>query len=196
MNTATRAATITAALVVTAASLTGCQWIAEHTPLPTPAPYTPTAAPTENAQERLMRLDKEAAVKAYQAAAAEDDRLAAAGGASKPTKVLTDNTAGFYLKVLMDGLKSVNSAEIRPDGRPVRSVTADGGWSPTELGLTACEDGTKVRLLDKSGHEIRKNRPRMFVQTITAKKVDGRWKLVDLRSKIVTTFQHEDGCSL
>ncbi len=196
MTKAKRALAAVAGLVLTAASLTGCQWLVDHTPLPTPAPPTTSATPPETAQERLMRLDKEAAVKAYSVATAEGVRLAMSGGALKPTTILDDNTAGRYLSTQMNGLKGLKEDGLRTDRRPVDSVTADGGWSPTELGLTACEDASKVRLLDKSGHEVLKDRPRMFVQTITVKKIDGRWKLYDLRSKIVKTFAHEDGCSL
>ena len=39
---------------------------------------------------------------------------------------------------------------------------------PTELGLTACEDGSKVKLLNKQGEVVAKDRPMRFVQTLTA----------------------------
>ena len=115
------AATLTALVVTTASVTAGCEWLAQHTPLPSMAPPTASATPTENAQERQMRLDKEAAVKAYTAVSAEDDRLAMAGGASKPTKVLTDNAAGFYLQIQMNGPQGVEVEEgFGTDRNPVR----------------------------------------------------------------------------
>lgn len=197
MKRRTPIAIAAATLVLTVGVLSGCEFLVQHIPAPTPGPVpTATSTSTESQQERTMRLDKEAAEKAYNVAAAEADRLAMAGGASKPTKVLTDNTSGFYLKVQMDGLKMLKSHGWRADRAAVSSVTANGGWSPTEIGLTACEDSSRMKLLDTSGHEVNKNRPRMFVQTLTAKKIDGRWKIVDVRSKIVKTFHNEAGCDL
>ena len=142
-----------------------------------------------------MRLDKEAAEKAYATASKESNRLGMAGGASKPTKILTDNASGVYLEVQMDDLSFLKSRGYRADMGAKTSVTANGGWSAKEIGLTACEDASKVRLLDRSGKEVRKDRPKRFVQTLTASKIDGRWKITDVNSKIVKTFRNEGGCS-
>lgn len=191
------AATAAAAVTLSLASLAGCQYLAQYAPQPTPNPTTASSSsssPAETSRERTIRLDKVAAVKAYKAVDAEHLRLALAGGASKPTKVLTDNAGGVYLQVQMKGLRLFKSKGYRVDSAPTSTVTADGGWSAKELGLTACEDASKVRLLDKSGKEIRKDRPKRFVQTLTATKVDGRWKITDVDSKIVKTFRNEGGC--
>lgn len=195
MSTRTRAAAAVAAAALALAGLTGCELLAQQAPLPTPAPTT-ASTPTETEQERTIRLDKEAARNAYTMASKEVDRLALAGGASKPTKVLTDNAGSFYLQVQMNQVRFLKSKGYRADSAAERSVTANGGWSAKEIGLTACEDASKVRLLDKAGQEVEKDRPKRFVQTLTATKVDGRWKITDGESKIVKTFRNEGGCDL
>ena len=119
-----------------------------------------------------------------------------AGGASKPTKILLATTAGDYLEVQMSDLKYFKKHGWHAD-RPIRStVTASGGWSPTEIRLTACEDGSQARLLNKSGKEVEKNRPRRMVQTLTATKTSGVWKITDLDTKFVKSFESESGCQL
>ena len=187
-------------LVVLAASLAGgCTPESGPTQSTSPSPLVSASAsptPTENAQERQQRLDREAAENAYLTADKELARLAMAGGASKPTKVLLATTAGDYLEVQMSDLKYFKKHGWRAD-RPVRStVVADGGWSPTEIRLTACEDGSQVRLLNKSGKEVEKDRPRRLVQSLTATKVSGAWKITGLETKTVKTFEGEPGCQL
>jgi len=161
----------------------GCTPDPGPTPTVTPVPSvsTPSSSPTptENAQERQQRLDFEAAEKAYLTAFAESGRLAVAGGATKPTKVLLATTGGFYLKVQMNDLKVIKENGWRADRPSTTSVFANGGWSPKEVGLTACEDASKVKLLNQQGKEVAKDRPMRFVQTLTATRVDGVWKITD-----------------
>lgn len=187
--------TVLAALLVS--SCTPESGTTQSTAPSPPATASTSPTPTENAQEREQRLDREAAENAYLTADKELARLAMAGGASKPTKVLLTTTAGTYLEVQMSDLKYFKKHGWRAD-RPVRSsVVADGGWSPTEIGLTACEDGSQVRLLNKSGKEVEKNRPRRLIQTLTATKVSGTWKITDMEAtKTVKSFENESGCRL
>jgi len=194
MSTRTRAAVAAGAATLSLTGLTGCDFIAQHTPLPTLEPTT-AGAPAETTQERTMRLDKEAAEKAYALVSKESNRLGMAGGASKPTKILTDNADGIYLEVQMNDLSFLKSNGYRADMGAKTIVTANGGWSAKKIGLTACEDASKLRLLNKSGKEVEKDRPKRFVQTLTATRVDGRWKITGVDSKIVKTFRTESGCS-
>ncbi len=161
---------------------------------PTPA-VSPSPTPTENAQERQQRLDQEAAESAYRVASQELGRLAMAGGTSRPTRVLRTATSGDYLRGQMGDQRYLKEHGLRAD-RPLRtSVVANNGWSPTKIGLTACEDGSQVRLLDKSGGEVEKSRPRRLVQTLTATKISGTWKITNLdATKTVKTFESESGC--
>jgi len=161
---------------------------------PTPSP-SPTPTQTENAQERQQRLDFEAAEKAYLTAFAESGRLAMAGGTRKPTKVLLANTGGFYLEVQLNDLQVLKRNGWRADRPSTTSVSAGGGWSTDELGLTACEDASQVRLLNSEGKVVGKDRPMRFVQTLTATKVKGVWKITDGDSKIVKSFVNESGCA-
>ena len=141
-----------------------------------------------------MRLDQEAAENAYRTAAKEVGRLAMAGGATKPTKILLATTAGDYLEVQIGGLKYLKKHGLRAD-RPVRStVVANGGWTPTQIGLTACEDASQVRLLKKNGKADKNDRPARGVQTLTATKVAGGWKITDVDTKFVKSFDGEPGC--
>ena len=195
MTLKTRAAAGTAALTLTVGALSGCQWLAEQTtPSFDPKP-TPSASATETAQERQMRLDQEAAVKAYTTSTKEFDRLLMAGGASKPTKTLKATTGGFQLEALMNALKTVDDNGWHTDRPAVRIVTANGGWTPTRLGITACEDTSKVKFLDKKGKEVLKDRERRYVHTLTATKSGGVWKITDGESKAVKDFEHEGSCT-
>lgn len=165
------------------------------TPVPSVTSATPSPTPTENAQERQQRLDFEAAEKAYLTARQETERLAMSGGVRKATRVMKENLAGTYLGVQVDDLRTLKDNGWRTDRPTSVRVSADGGWSATELALTACEDATKVRLLDEDGVEVAEDRPRRFVQSLKATRVDGRWKISGLESKPVKTFDDESGCS-
>ena len=177
----------------------GCTKESEPTPSPSPSltATSPAPTPTENAQERQQRLDREAAETAYRTADKELARLAMADGASKPTKVLLATTGGDYLKVQMSDQKYLKKHELRADRAVRTSVVANGGWSPTRIGLTACEDGSQVRLLNKNGKEVEKNRPRRLVQTLTATRTSGTWKITAMEAtKTVKSFENESGCQL
>ncbi len=196
MTKGTRVAALVAGLVFAAASTSGCQWLAQQTsPSFPPATATPNPTPPETAQERVMRLDQEAAMKAYLTSGKETDRLAMAGGATKPTKILLATTGGEYLKTQMYGLEFFKEKGWRADRPTVTSVVADGGWSPDNLGLTACEDTSKVKILDKKGKEVFKDRDTRYVQTLTATRKNGVWKITDVESKAVKTFEHEGNCA-
>jgi hypothetical protein len=196
MTTRTRVAALAAGLALAVASLSGCQWLAEQTsPSFPPATSSPNPTPPETAQEREMRADQEAAMKAYTAASNEADRLAMKGGATKPTKILLATTGGEYLETTMYGLEFFKERGWRADRPATNTVVADGGWSPDNLGLTACEDTSKVKLLDKKGKEAFKDRDTRYVQTLTATKRNGVWKITDVESKAVKTFEHEGNCA-
>ena len=66
----------------------------EPAPAATPSPTSPAATPSESQIERQMRLDYEAAEKAYRATSAEQDRLYQAGGASQATCELKATATG------------------------------------------------------------------------------------------------------
>lgn len=154
---------------------------------------SPSASPTptENAQERQQRLDFEAAKTAYLRATAEADRLIMAGGARKPTKALLATTTGSYRSALMNAIRTFKENGWHSD-RPIpQSVVGSGGWSSNELRLTACEDTSKVRYLNKQGKEVFKDRKRRYVHALTAERTGSIWRIATMESKAVTTFDHE-----
>ena len=189
------AAVIAAIVCLTMAR--GCDWLASQIPdVPTPSPVTPTSTASESAQDRAMRLDKEAAKNAYLNGGAEVDRLVMAGGADKATKTLTDNLSGTYLSDTMETLQFVKKSGWHSDRATTTKVTADQGWSATKIELTACEDNSKVKFFDKSGKEVNKKRDAyLIVQTLVAKKTAGLWKIDSQTSRPVKTFDNEAGCS-
>ena len=196
MTTRTRVAALAAGLALAVASLSGCQWLAQQTtPSFPPATATPNPTPPETAQEREMREDQEAAIKAYTTATKETDRLLMAGGTTKPTKTLLATIGGDYLDTTMYALETFKEEGWRADRPSTNTVVADGGWSPDNLGLTACEDDSKVKVLDKKGKEANKDRDHRYVQTLTATKKNGVWKITDVESKAVKTFEHEGNCA-
>ena len=193
-----RTARTLAALVAVGAlaATSGCDWLANQIPdVPSQSSAQPTAPASESAQDRAMRLDKEAAENAYLAGFAETDRIALAGGADKATKKLTDNLSGAYLDDAVDTLQLLKAKGWHTDRSGSTKVTADQGWSATKIELTACEDGSKVRLLDKSGKNVKKGDATLIVQTLVAKKTGDRWKIDSQTSRPVKTFDNESGCS-
>ncbi len=68
-------------------------------PASAPSPTPASSTPTESQIERQMRLDYEAAEKAYRATSAEQDRLYQAGGIAKATSALRATATGSYLRL-------------------------------------------------------------------------------------------------
>ena len=193
-----RTARTLAALVVAGAlaATSGCDWLANQIPdVPSQSSAQPTAPASESAQDRAMRLDKEAAKNAYLDGNAEYDRLAMAGGADKATKKLTDNFSGAYLKDAVETIQMLKENGWHTDRPGTIRVTADQGWSATKIELTACEDGSKVHLLDESGKNVKKGDATLIVQTLVAKKTGDRWRIDSQTSRPVKTFDNEAGCS-
>ena len=117
-----------------------------------------------------------------------------AGGANAATKVLEANAAGAYLDSQVASFRQLKRQGLRIDRATAVTVTANRGWSPTEVGLTACEDASKVRLLNRAGKEVLKDRDRLFVQYLTASKIGNRWKITAADGKAVKSFDYESGC--
>ena len=51
-----------------------------------------------------------------------------------------------------------------------------------------------MKVLDKKGKEVFKDRDHRYVQTLTATKKNGVWKITDGESKAVKTFETEGNC--
>ena len=134
-----------------------------------------SATPPETAQEREERLAYEAAEKAYRTFAAEYARLQQVEGPNKPTRLMTDNATGPYLKAMSNFLryKAKNGRHV---DKAVRiAYVRHGGYSKEELILLTCQDGSKVRVFDKSGKQV--GRGSISKLTLHARPVSGRWKI-------------------
>ncbi len=180
--------------VATAVVLAATMPLAACTPEAPPTPPVSTVRPTppETQVEREERLALEGAEQAYVDSSAEIDRLAMAGGASKPTKALTDTTTGAYLRFQMDGLRTIKKSGWRAMG-PHRGVgmyssrNADGS-----VEVVACEDGSVIKFQDSRGRDVTPTARRMFVQTITVVMTADRWKVSDFESQPVDDFENRN----
>ena len=160
-----------------------CVLLAACTPangtIPTPPPATSSpasATPPETAQEREERLAYEAAEKAYRTFRAEYNRLyRAEGGSAKPTIVMKDNAAGPYLRSMLAFLKHKVDNDRHSD-RGVRiAYVRPGGYSPKELILLVCEDGSRVKIFDTTGKQV--SHGGVSKLTLYVRPIEGRWKV-------------------
>jgi hypothetical protein len=180
----TRAFTYLGALVA-CALLPACSPSAGVSPSPTPGVST-SATPPETEQQRKERLDFEAAEKAYRAFAAEYDRLyEIKDGSSKPTKKLTDNAAGPYLKVMMGFLQDSRARGHHTSGKVRIAYVERGAYSTEELILKTCEDGSDVKVLNRNGKQVATGSTSKL--TLYVRPIGGRWKLWDGDQEVVKT---------
>ena len=184
------------------AGVAGCALIAACTPnqppgvTPTPTPTvpattspSPTATRTETDIERRMRLDFEAAERAYRASVAEQDRLSRLG-VSRATAELKRTSAGSYLEFALMGLREIEESGWRTTGDLRIAGIARGGWQERQVDLVACEDGSKIRIVDKSGRDVTPQKATAtYVQNLTIQKYGNDWKVSDISSKPVKTFK-------
>lgn len=181
------------------AVLTGFALVAACTPdtvppaTPTPAPpstvsATLSAPPTESDIERQRRLDFEAAEAIYRSNVQEQQRQAQLGIA-KSTPVLRQTSEGEYLDFALQGLRDIKESGWHTAGSLKIVGIARGGWQPERLQLTSCEDGSGIQFLDKSGDDVTPaNLTRTFIQDLTLVPNGSSWKLSDIRSVQVKSF--------
>jgi hypothetical protein len=153
----------------------------------------PSPVPTlESPQERQVRRDYEAAETAYRAVTAEVDRLAAAGGTEAATARMRETATDEYLTFQLESLQYAKEKGWRTQ-KPTRIVgVGRRGWSSREIGLTACEDNSEVRIIDRRGRDVTPDSVRRYVQTLTVKKVDSRWKVSMATTQQVPNFKSRD----
>jgi hypothetical protein len=174
--------------LVACALLPACSPSAGVTPTPTPAVSTPAgqSTPPETEQQRKERLDFEAAEKAYRAFAVEYDRLyESKNGSSKPTKKLTDNAAGPYLKVMLGFLRDSKKKGHYTNGGVRIAYVERGAYSAKELILKTCEDGSAVKVFDRNGKQVATGGTSKL--TLYVRPIGGRWKVWDGDQDVVKT---------
>jgi hypothetical protein len=174
--------------VVACALYAACSPSAGVPPTPSPGVSTPAgqSTPPETEQQRKERLDFEAAEKAYRTFAAEYDRLyEIKGGSSKPTRKLTDNAAGPYLKVMLRFLQDSKQKGRYTKGDVRIAYMERGAYSPEELILKICEDGSDVRVFDRNGKQVATGGTSRL--SLYVRPVGGRWKVWDGDQEVVKT---------
>jgi hypothetical protein len=159
------------------ALLAGCTPADGTIPAPPPATSAPASAtPPETAQQREERLAYEAAEKAYRTFAAEYARLQQeVGGTSRPTKTMTDNAAGPYLKAMSGFLRTKVKKGTHSDSAVHIEYVLPGGYSADELILLVCQDGSNVKVLDSSNKMVGKGTVSKL--NIYLRPISGRWKI-------------------
>jgi hypothetical protein len=146
--------------------------------------------PAESQIERQMRLDYEAAEKAYRASTAEQDRLYQAGGARKASVALKATATGAYLRITLKSLREVHESGWHAEGSTkIISVGPNGGWREGRVGLTSCEDNNAIRFFDRKGEDVTPKIERRYVQELTVVKVTERWKVSTAKSTRVHSFE-------
>jgi hypothetical protein len=136
-----------------------------------------------------MRLDYEAAEDAYRANMAEQDRQSQLGIAVK-TEELTSTATGNYLQFALQVLGDIRDSGWRATGATTIRGVAHSGWREDQVRLTACEDNTAVKFIDKKGRDVTPKRvARTYVQDLTLKRAHGGWKVSDVESRPVKNYE-------
>jgi hypothetical protein len=149
----------------------GCTPSGPTNPSPTP---TPAFSPTETRLERQTRLDFEAAEKSYRTFSAEFDRLANAGGAKEPSKLMKETGAGPILKLTAAALKAQYNQHAKVTGKRHIVRVERGGYAPDRLMLLTCEDASSIRSFDTDGKSLGKGS--VGTSTVEVRRLDDRWK--------------------
>jgi hypothetical protein len=158
-------------------------------PASTPSPTPASTTPTESQIERQMRLDYEAAEKAYRANIAEQDRLARAGGIRRATSALKSTAEGQYLSFTVASLAHIERKGWRGGGSTMILGVVKTGWQEKRVRLMSCEDGSRLRLFDKSGNDVTPKGESRFVQSLLVVQRAGRWRVSAFDSKIVKALE-------
>lgn len=175
MMTITRAA-VTAFLPLCLVAA-GCSSLGNATP--TPVPPT-TISSTETDLQRQMRLDYEAAEKAYRTSAVEADQLVASG-ATKPSAAFTAVATGKYVDLIMELAGQVHEAGYtKVIGDTVIRGVVPAGYQEKKIKLIACEDVSGIKVY-KDSNRVKTNGSPYYVQHYTVTKTDAKtWKVSDV----------------
>ena len=180
-------------LVTVGAAVACCALAAACTSEPssvtTPSLTPPATTPTESQIERQMRLDYEAAEKAYRTNMREQDRQSRLGIAVK-TEELASTASGNYLLFVLEVLRDIRDSGWRAQSSTIIRGIARDGWQEDQVRLLACEDNSSVTFIDKKGKDVTPtNVVRTFVQDLRVDRIKGRWKVTDVESRPVDSFE-------
>jgi hypothetical protein len=173
------------------AVVTCCALAVACTPEPasTLSPTPASTTPIESQIEHQMRLDYEAAEKAYRANIAEQDRLANAGGVRRATAALKSTAEGEYLSFTVASLALIKRKGWRGRGSTLILGVVHIGWQEKRVRLMSCEDGSRLRLFDDSGKDVTPKGESRFVQSLVVVQRAGQWKVSAFDSKSVNALE-------
>ena len=158
-------------------------------PASAPSPVPASTTPTESEIERQMRLDYEAAEQAYRDNIAEQDRLAKAGGVRRATAALKSTAEGEYLSFTVASLALIKKNGWRGSGNTMIPGVVQIGWQERRVRLMSCEDGSRLRLFDKSGKDVTPKGASRFVQSLLIVQRACRWRVSAFDSKSVKALE-------
>jgi hypothetical protein len=100
---------------------------------------------------------------------------------------------GDYLKFQVDTLSDLAKKGLRIDGAVrVVGVTRAGGWQADQISLTACEDNSTWRLINKKGRDVTPNDRPDYIQSLQILKSGDRWKVSEMTSRTVPNVSKSD----
>ena len=131
----------------------------EPPPVITPAPTSAATTPPESQIERQMRLDYEAAEKAYGPTSCGAGRHQA-GGIAKVTPTLKATATGDYLLIVLRARDTQDESgmALKRNNRILGVVP--NGWQETNVGLTELRRQQRVRFFDSDRHGRNSDRER------------------------------------
>jgi hypothetical protein len=163
----------------------------EPAPISTALPTSAATTSTESQIERQMRLDYEAAEKAYRNNIAEQDSLVQKGGAYRATAALKSTAEGDYLSAALASLAYIKKRRWHGTGQTTVLGVAHIGWQQKRVRLLSCEDGSRLRLFDHAGNDVTPKGDSRFVQSLSVVQRRGRWRVSAFESKSVQVFKGE-----
>jgi hypothetical protein len=160
------------------------------------ASQSPRASATPSSViERRMEADFAAAERAYRLSITEQGRLYSVGGAKSTPESLKAVASGPYLRLITRSLRTLKRNEWRAVGKSRVVSVSRGAWSPDKLALEACEDASKVRIVAVDGEDVTPDGYRFFVHSVTAERIEQDWKIVDIETTRVASFDTAAACN-
>lgn len=144
--------------------------------------------------EARVQRDYVSAEGVYRANLTEQDRLYALGGASQASSKLGLTASGRYLALVTKSLQTLKRNNWRTVGKTTIEGISRTGWSASAVKLTSCEDSSRVRIVNSSGDDVTPEGDRRFVQTVTIEKQGTMWKVADVHTVRVSSFDDQAFC--
>lgn len=170
---------MTSTLVLVGAAiavLAGCGGGVQAGPAPSPTwSCTPDTSGEPCTPEKAAAYEE--AMHAYREFTKERTRLLSSGGAPTPSPVLQRYGTGRYLEAMQTDIRSAQENGLRITGDVIVTDVQPQTASPTQVTFFACEDASRVRVLDRGGKEV--GQGVAGAQLVTATGGAGAWQISD-----------------